>query len=115
VRELEAFVERLLVAAGEHETLQLQDWALEHLTTGGAREPTGPGAASEPGDEASESGAAGRRRAKTPRPTRVVLEECLLRCDGSVRAAAASLGVARRTLYRWLEALGVDPERYRAP
>jgi len=47
-----------------------------------------------------------RHNAPDPAVVRAVLEE-----EGSVTAAAAKLGVSRRTVHRWIKALGIRVER----
>ncbi|MCB9733720.1 MAG: helix-turn-helix domain-containing protein [Deltaproteobacteria bacterium] len=65
-------------------------------------------------DAASAVGGGERsRRGKLPRPSREQLDALLGAHGGSVRAVARELDVARRTVYRWIEALELDPDAYR--
>jgi transcriptional regulator of acetoin/glycerol metabolism len=47
-----------------------------------------------------------RHNAPDPAVLRAVLED-----EGSVTAAAVKLGVSRRTVHRWIKALGIRVER----
>ncbi len=47
-------------------------------------------------------------------PSLEALEETLSGCRGNVRAAAAHFGCSRYQLYRWMEARGLSPDRFRA-
>jgi transcriptional regulator of acetoin/glycerol metabolism len=60
----------------------------------------------------SEVASAPRRR-NVARPTREALETLLRGHQGSVRAVAGDLDVARRTVYRWMDALGIPRDAYR--
>jgi DNA-binding NtrC family response regulator len=42
-----------------------------------------------------------------------LLEQVLVRTGGNVREAAQQLGCSRQQLYRWLEAKGLELERFR--
>jgi len=107
VRELQAVMERAVVTAAdarpdaEEVTLDLDRWLAERLDA----HPPDATLASVPDAPA--------RRASLPRPTRPELEALLEAHGGSVRAVARELDVARRTLYRWMDALGIDRDAYR--
>lgn len=105
VRELSAAIERGVIALDGDDVLPLGPW----LTA--VRQPSVAGSA--PGPIAREAADADRptRRPPTPRPAAENLEAALGRADGNVAAAARSLGVGRKTFYRWCEAEGVDPRR----
>jgi DNA-binding NtrC family response regulator len=47
-------------------------------------------------------------------PATEELVAVLASCKGNVRKAAVALGCSRYQLYRWMEARGVDPSRFRA-
>ncbi|MCA9517417.1 MAG: sigma-54-dependent Fis family transcriptional regulator, partial [Myxococcales bacterium] len=118
VRQLQSFVERLAVTTPPGETLTLTPWAARAL---GAATDLGYGAVADVGagvlaedDAASAVGGGERsRRGKLPRPSREQLDALLGAHGGSVRAVARELDVARRTVYRWIEALELDPDAYR--
>jgi two-component system nitrogen regulation response regulator GlnG len=61
--------------------------------------------------EAADS--ARRRPAQARIPTVDELVAMLTACKGNVRQAAIDLGCSRYQLYRWMEARGVDPSRFR--
>ena len=42
------------------------------------------------------------------RPSKGALEAALAQQGGNVRATAIALGIGRKTLYRWVEAAGID-------
>jgi len=48
-------------------------------------------------------------------PTREELESLLRRHDGNVAAVARASGRSRTQVYRWIEKLGIEPERFRPP
>ncbi len=48
-------------------------------------------------------------------PTREELESLLRRHDGNVAAVARASGRSRTQVYRWIEKLGIEPERFRRP
>ena len=53
------------------------------------------------------------RPRRTTRPEADELRELLAAADGNVRQVSRELGVARRTVYRWMAALGIDPSEAR--
>jgi transcriptional regulator with AAA-type ATPase domain len=55
-----------------------------------------------------------QRRSPTERPSRDTLVELLTQEQGRVSAVARRLGVGRKSLYRWLQAHGIDPEALRS-
>jgi two-component system nitrogen regulation response regulator GlnG len=57
---------------------------------------------------------AARDKPTAPIPEAETIEATLTACRGNVRAAATRLGCSRYQLYRWMEARGIDPARYRS-
>jgi DNA-binding NtrC family response regulator len=53
-----------------------------------------------------------RKRAK--KPSLSALEDVLHECGGRVERAAERLDVRRQQIYRWMEAYGLDIDRYRS-
>jgi len=112
IRELQAICERLVVSAEGAEFLEPHGWLVEELA---------PPRSAQSGDDwggAEVNPAApvkkSRRRAPpTQRPSKEELEALLRRHDGSIRAVAKEIGVVRRTVYRWVESLGIDLETLR--
>jgi hypothetical protein len=64
---------------------------------------------SEPASASKAAGAGASRGA----PTEAEIRSLMASNEGSVRACSASLGVARKQVYRWLKRYGIDPEEYR--
>ncbi len=98
VRELDALVERLCVAAGDGDRLELDPKVAALL------EPR-PTPHAEPEPE--------RRYFSGERPDPETLRAHLRAHRGNVKATALALGVGRNTLYRWLREAGVDVADYR--
>jgi DNA-binding NtrC family response regulator len=94
VRELQAVVERLIKGA-QGEELAVPSWLVPQRKKSAQRPD-----ASAPNPSAGST--------PTPRPSREALEATLRRCGGRVAPAARDFGVDRKTLYRWIETLGVD-------
>jgi len=90
VRELAQLCRRLTVAVEAHETIVVDDLP------------------SELSDQLRS-----RRRPPAPGDDREQLEAALGRCLGNVARTSRMLGISRRTLYRRLSELGLDPEDYR--
>ena len=97
MRELIAVVEQAVVAA-EGDTLE----ALHLIDGHGANDA-----------ESNIGPAPHKRRGRTGRPTRDALIAALVDHDGSVTKTAAAIGVGRKTVYRWLDALGIDADDVR--
>jgi DNA-binding NtrC family response regulator len=97
VRQLAAFAERLCIANADAVELRVPSWLFDEL------DEERPAAHTPPQHPA----------APVARPSREVLQSVLRKHHGNVVAAASALGVSRRTLYRWMEALEVDPDEAR--
>jgi DNA-binding NtrC family response regulator len=96
VRELEAVVERLVVASGRTAMIRPDDAVMPLL----------------PSLPAPEQGAAPRTQpAGRPGPEAMRLR--LAELEGNVKAYALELSVGRNTLYRWLRQAGIDPASVR--
>ena len=107
VRELQAICERLVVSAEGEDVLEAKPWLIAEISPQGAlTRPTSE-------EAALPAARLSRRRAPTRRPSRDELEEMLRRHSGSIRAVAHEIGVVRRTVYRWVEALEIDLEHLR--
>jgi DNA-binding NtrC family response regulator len=50
---------------------------------------------------------------RSPRPSADALRVALRTHGGNVRATASALGVSRKTLYKWMDAHGIDPSELR--
>ncbi|MDO8349024.1 MAG: helix-turn-helix domain-containing protein, partial [Planctomycetota bacterium] len=96
VRELENVVERMVVMAGPRATLGVGDLPPE---VRGPAEPAGDG------DD--------RYEAARTRFDRIYFTNLLMRCGGSITAAAESAGISRGHLHRRLRELGCDAEAAR--
>ncbi len=98
VRELDAVIERAVVSQTTRDgILRTPTWLPKMLAANradGAAEDTIPPA-----------------RPKNPGPE--ALASVLEACRGQVKAAAARLGVTRKTAYRWFQAAGIDPDDFR--
>ena len=99
VRELAAAMERGVIGHDGGDVLEPGPW----LEPAAAVKLPGTVARRDTPHEETRS----RRKSPTPRPPREVLEAALAQHDGRVKAAADALGVARRTLYRWLDQLAI--------
>lgn len=108
VRELSAAIERGVIALGDGDVLALGPWLtrVTHPVATASRAEPSP---AETRGTAAPPATRSRRRSPTPRPAAETLEAALARAGGNVTAAARSLGVGRKTFYRWCEAEGVDP------
>ena len=92
VRELAGTMERLVISAGADAPLPLERWLSRIFA---AQLPPAPPTK--------------RRRTPTKRPSDEALAAALDTHEGNVHAIARELGVSRKTVYRWLEAAGLDP------
>ena len=106
VRELKGVVERAVVAAGGDPFIAATPVVLALLKQAPAHHPP----AQPPSVEASPP--AKRRRV---RPTPEELREVLQRWRGNLAAAAEELQVTRNTVYRWVDAAGIDLDSLRGP
>lgn len=106
VRELSGVMERLVISSPAGAALEVQDWLLD--LTEVAEEHT-PETAAAP----AKAKKGGRRRGPTQAPPRAELEAALRANEGNVSAVADAFGVGRRTVYRWLDGLGLDPWSFR--
>ena len=105
VRELRAIVDQLLVdhppkAVDDEVELEAPASAVTALATRASTNPS-----------SSSPDAQAKKPAK--RPSRSAIEETLRSEEGRVSDAAKRLGVARKTLYRWLDAYAIDVDRFR--
>jgi len=90
-RALQALVERTVIEHGTDGPLPVPDWWAEelgHLARAGGESPK-------------------EQPVARPRPSRAAVEAALSRNGGHVTNTARELGVARNTLYRWLERWGI--------
>jgi transcriptional regulator with PAS, ATPase and Fis domain len=103
VRELAGVIEQAVLEAKDASRLPLTDALATRLQ---ARRPR-------PSQIPSERPS---RRRGTPheRPSPEQLRAKLVEVGGNVRALANALGVGRSTLYRWLAAAGIDPDKLRS-
>lgn len=106
VRELDAVIERLVVAQPGTDTLDVTAWLTERLAPPAPpAEPASPPAAAAPAGD--------RRGGQAARPAAAELRALLRDAGGNVRAVARELGYSRNTLYRWLKEEGIDPDALR--
>jgi len=111
VRELAATVERLVVSA-EGDTLELQHWVVDEVPLRSAHgEPAPDKVEARPNDAGTTVKQPGGP--KPDRPDAEALARLLEEYQGKIRPLAKHLGVARRTVKRWLESAGIDREAYR--
>jgi DNA-binding NtrC family response regulator len=103
VRQLEGVVQRALIETGSADTIEITP-ALDALLRDDRSAQGGKPAAREP----QTSRPRGRKR-----PPDDQLRALMQDFDGNVTALATHLGVARTTLYRWLEGAGLDVDEYR--
>lgn len=96
VRELGAALERGVIAHDGGDCLEPGPWL------------DSPAAASVPAAAPRPPAQRGdKRKPPTPRPPRAAIEAAIANHAGRVQSAADALGVDRRTLYRWMEQLGI--------
>jgi transcriptional regulator with PAS, ATPase and Fis domain len=108
VRELHNVMERAVVEARGAREIGLSPRVTAALREAPGEAPREPGAV-----DANGAPTERRRKDKTPRPTRELLDHVLNRHGGNVCAVADELGVMRRTVYRWAKALDIDIARLR--
>jgi len=110
IRELHAAVQRALADA-EEDILPLTA-AVQRLLTEQATSLAPPATSARPATaSASEPGWETQRRRR--RPTKEALVEVLKTHHGNMTDAALALGVSRKTLYRWADALDIDHGAFR--
>ena len=116
VRELDAVVERLVVEAGDGDVLADSAWLEESLALASAsRRPASHDAADAPSPSSRRAAAADDQRAyfQGDRPPAEELERVLRQVRGRITAFAKTLGISRRTAYRWIEEEGLDVDAAR--
>jgi len=97
-RALQSIVERIVIEQGDEEPLTVPSWLnseLQQLARTGESAPPPPTAP------------------RRGRPTREEVEATLQQHNGHITRSAEALGVARNTLYRWVEKWKIDLEQAR--
>lgn len=107
VRALEGIAERLIIEAPSSPTFAHPPW-LDAALASHARL-----AADAPAQAVTAASPSGRKRAR--RPSAAALQDALRAHDGNVTALAREMGVARNTIYRWLERYSMAAEDQRDP
>lgn len=105
IRELQGAIERLVVLSRGAGELDMTGW--KKLGLGD------PIASPPPTKVTTHEGASRKRKAPAQRPDKASLEQVLNENGGNMRQTAEALGVTRKTLYRWCEALELDPSSFR--
>lgn len=96
VRELDAVMERAAVVTNGIEEVRYQPGLLpDHVVVPDSKPP------------------ATVQKSRTGKPDAAELAKLLDACGGNVTHLAEQLGVARHTLYRWIQSYGIDLEAYR--
>jgi DNA-binding NtrC family response regulator len=99
VRELQAFIERVVVSGGNGELLEGTPELL--------------GSISSTNQTIQEPAPRRRRRHTGPPPSPDELKRALTEAGGNVKTVSEALGVGRNTLYRWMKAAGIDLDAVR--
>jgi len=106
IRELQAVIERTVLSHPDDDELELDAWLEERLEVGSR-------AGAVPAQDPVETADGWKVTRQRVRPPQSELVAAFREHGGSVRATAKSLGVSRKTVYRWMEAYGLDPESLR--
>jgi len=113
VRELELFVERALIEAGDEVPVRVPPARPMDSLQRSIELSQADGPEQTPEMRQRETPPI-RKPPRSERPGHDELRELLVAHDGNVTALAEQLGVGRNTLYRWIKAAGIDLDDFRS-